>query len=128
MQAMKIISKRPMKKDAIKDSEFLQKTFNLLRKNALVPKGVYHFKTEKEAISLANDTLYGLGAQIYSNNKARARRVASKIDAGTIDINSANHWLACNPFGGFKYSGMGREHGEYGFRELTQVKVIAEEK
>ena len=49
MQAMKIISKRPMKKDAIKDSEFLQKTFNLLRKNALVPKGVYHFKTEKEA-------------------------------------------------------------------------------
>jgi len=89
---------------------------------------VVPFKTEKEAISLANDTLYGLGAQIYSNNKARARRVASKIDAGTIDINSANHWLACNPFGGFKYSGMGREHGEYGFRELTQVKVIAEEK
>lgn len=89
---------------------------------------VVPFQTEGEAVGLANDTSYGLGAQIYSRDKSRALRVASKIEAGTVDINNANHWLACNPFGGYKNSGMGREHGKYGFRELTQVKVVAEEK
>lgn len=86
------------------------------------------FKTENEAIKLANDTTYGLGAQIYSGDKERALRVASKIEAGTIDINKGNHWLPCNPFGGYKNSGMGREHGRYGFQELTQIKVVAIEK
>ena len=89
---------------------------------------VVPFKTEKEAIELANDTIYGLGAQIYSEDKERALRVASKIEAGTIDINKGNHWLPCNPFGGYKNSGMGREHGRYGFQELSQIKVLAVEK
>jgi len=89
---------------------------------------VVPFKTEEEAIRLANDTAYGLGAQIYSENKERALRVAQKIEAGTIDINKANHWLPCNPFGGYKNSGMGREHGRIGFQELIQVKVVAIEK
>jgi acyl-CoA reductase-like NAD-dependent aldehyde dehydrogenase len=89
---------------------------------------VVPFKTEEEAIELANDTVYGLGAQIYSENKERALRVAKKIEAGTIDINKGNHWLPCNPFGGYKNSGMGREHGRIGFQELTQVKVVAIEK
>ena len=86
---------------------------------------VVPFDSEKEAIELANDTSYGLGAQIHTQNKERAARLAGKIDAGTIDINSANHWLACTPFGGYKDSGMGREHGAVGFRELCQIKVIA---
>jgi len=89
---------------------------------------VMPFKTEKEAIKLANDTKYGLGAQIYTKDKKRALRIASKIEAGTIDINEGNHWLPCNPFGGYKESGMGREHGGFGLRELTQIKVIAIEK
>ena len=86
---------------------------------------VISFKTEKEAIELANDTVYGLGAQVYSKNKERALRVASKIDAGCIDINKGNHWLPCNPFGGYKESGMGREHGRIGWQELCQAKVIS---
>ncbi|MDO8620757.1 MAG: aldehyde dehydrogenase [Candidatus Levybacteria bacterium] len=86
------------------------------------------FKTEQEAIELANDTSYGLGAQIYCKDKNRALKMISKIDAGAIDINQGNHWLPCNPFGGYKNSGMGREHGEHGFRELTQLKIIALEK
>lgn len=86
---------------------------------------VMPFENEEEAIKLANDTTYGLGAQIYTKDKKRVERVASKIEAGTIDVNSANHWQACNPFGGYKDSGMGREHGVYGLRELCQLKVLA---
>jgi acyl-CoA reductase-like NAD-dependent aldehyde dehydrogenase len=84
------------------------------------------FKTEEEAIALANDTIYGLSAVVYSADKERARRVAAQIDAGCIDINFGSHWRPCNPFGGYKASGVGREHGRYGFQELCQVKVIAE--
>jgi len=84
------------------------------------------FKTEEEAIELANDTLYGLGSRVYSKDLERARRVASKIEAGTVEINHGSRWLPCNPFGGYKQSGMGREHGIIGFRELCQIKVISE--
>lgn len=86
---------------------------------------VMSFKTEKEAIDLANDTPYGLGSKILSQDKERTQRVASKMEAGTVEINGASHWLSCNPFGGYKNSGMGREHGVLGFRELCQVKVIS---
>jgi len=58
----------------------------------------------------------------------RAQRVASKLEAGTVEINNANHRLSCNPFGGYKKSGMGREHGVVGFRELCQIKVISQQK
>jgi len=55
----------------------------------------------------------------------RAARIASLIKAGNININNGNHWLPCNPFGGYKSSGMGREHGKWGFQELCQIKNIA---
>jgi succinate-semialdehyde dehydrogenase/glutarate-semialdehyde dehydrogenase len=89
---------------------------------------VVSFETEEEAVSLANDTVYGLGAIIFSNDLERAQRVASRIDSGTVEINNASHWLSCNPFGGYKKSGMGREHGVIGFRELCQIKVISMDK
>lgn len=82
------------------------------------------FKTEKEAIDLANDTVYGLGARVMSEDIKRAERVASKIDAGSIAINYEARFLACDPFGGFKNSGIGRERGIHGLQELCQVKVI----
>lgn len=83
------------------------------------------FKTEDEAIELANDTEYGLGAVIFSRDLERAERVAKQINAGAIEINMGNHWVAETPFGGYKNSGMGREHGVIGLRELCQMKVIA---
>ncbi len=86
---------------------------------------VVTFKTEEEAIKLANDTIYGLGSRIISKDIERAKRVALKIEAGTVEINQANRWLPVNPFGGYKKSGMGREHGIVGFRELCQLKVIS---
>ncbi len=86
------------------------------------------FKTEEEAIELANDTRYGLGSIIFTKDKSRAKRVAVQLEAGNVEINSAIHWLPCNPFGGYKDSGMGREHGEIGLQELCQIKLISEEK
>lgn len=86
---------------------------------------VISFATEDEAVKLANDTEYGLGSLVLSKDLTRAKQVASRIQAGCVDINHGNHWFSCNPFGGYKASGMGREHGEIGFRELTQVKVVS---
>jgi succinate-semialdehyde dehydrogenase / glutarate-semialdehyde dehydrogenase len=89
---------------------------------------VVTFKTDEEAVALANDTCYGLGSRVYSKDLERARRVARKIEAGTVEINHGNRWLPCNPFGGYKDSGMGREHGKAGLYELCQIKVISEDK
>ncbi len=89
---------------------------------------VVTFKTEEEAIKLANDTIYGLGSKIFSKDLTRATRIAAQIEAGSVEINQASRWLPCNPFGGYKKSGMGREHGNIGFRELCQIKVVSEEK
>lgn len=86
---------------------------------------IVSFKTEKEAIELANDTIYGLGAKVYSKDVERAVRVAEKIDTGSICVNKGNGWKSCNPFGGCKDSGIGRECGKYGFRELCQLKLIS---
>jgi len=89
---------------------------------------VVKFKSEEEAIELANDTPYGLGSRIFTNDKEKAARVASRIQSGTVEINQGSRWLPCNPFGGYKESGIGREHGVAGFRELCQIKVISEGK
>jgi len=86
------------------------------------------FKDEDEAVKLANDTPYGLGALVFTKDRERAQRVACRIEAGTVEINSAIHWITCNPFGGYKESGMGREHGVLGFQELCRIKVISREK
>lgn len=86
------------------------------------------FEDEVQAIRMANDTRYGLGSIVFSKDKTRAKRVASQLEAGNVEINSAIHWLPCNPFGGYKESGMGREHGEIGLQELCQIKLISEEK
>lgn len=83
------------------------------------------FSTEEEAIALANDTTYGLGAYIYTKDQERAFRVSKHLQAGNISINSANFESPCDPFGGYKKSGIGREHGKQGLRELCSTKVIA---
>lgn len=88
---------------------------------------VVSFKTDEEAIALANDTRYGLGSYLFTNDKAKAQKVASKIQAGMVSVNNVSYLQPCNPFGGYKESGIGREHGKYGFYELTQVKIVSME-
>lgn len=82
------------------------------------------FKTEEEALKLANDTAYGLGAAIFTQNITRAHTLAGEIDAGTVWINSSNDSDIHLPFGGFKMSGIGNELGEYGLQTYTQVKSV----
>lgn len=82
------------------------------------------FNSEEEAIKLANDTCYGLGAYLYSNDIQHMQSIATKLATGMVSINNANYVVPANPFGGYKQSGMGREHGKYGLRELCQIKVV----
>lgn len=86
---------------------------------------IISFTTEEEAVRLGNDTVYGLGAYIFTRDKQKALRIASKLESGMVGINNASYILPSNPFGGYKASGIGREHGEHGFYELCQIKVIS---
>ncbi|WP_228377662.1 aldehyde dehydrogenase family protein [Chryseobacterium gallinarum] len=84
---------------------------------------VITYKTEEEAIAIANDTIYGLHAYVSSSDMERAQRVAAQINAGRVSINTIYH-DALAPFGGFKQSGLGREGGLYGLEEQLEPKVI----
>jgi aldehyde dehydrogenase (NAD+) len=82
------------------------------------------YKSEDEAVSMANDTPYGLAGYVSSGDPERARRVAKRIRAGNVNINgSANERAA--PFGGYKQSGNGREWGRFGLDEFMEVKAVA---
>ncbi|MDE1991384.1 MAG: aldehyde dehydrogenase family protein, partial [Rhizobiaceae bacterium] len=85
---------------------------------------LFTFKDEDEAIALANDTEYGLGATVWSSDPERAERVASKIEAGAVFINDFLRSDPRAPFGGVKGSGFGRELGGLGARELTNAKLV----
>jgi acyl-CoA reductase-like NAD-dependent aldehyde dehydrogenase len=86
---------------------------------------VVSFRTEEEAINLANDTIFGLGGYVYSQDKNRALRVAKKLKTGNVNINGMNYVIPEDPFGGYKKSGIGRTHGKIGMQGLCQIKVIA---
>ncbi|MBO7746768.1 aldehyde dehydrogenase family protein [Paenibacillus sp. MWE-103] len=81
------------------------------------------YKTEEEAIEIANDTIYGLSAYVSSADLARANRVASRIVAGRVLINGLYDEPKA-PFGGFKQSGIGREFGAYGLEAYVEPKTI----
>ena len=87
---------------------------------------IISFASEKEAIKIANNTIYGLSAYIYGRDIKRLHQVAQQIDAGQISINGASYFSDHSPFGGYKLSGIGRNDGKLGFYEATQKKVIAE--
>ncbi|MCK5211730.1 aldehyde dehydrogenase [Candidatus Parcubacteria bacterium] len=86
------------------------------------------FKTYDKAIELANDTRYGLGSYIFTEDKQKFERASSEINTGMVSHNNVIYLKPCNPFGGNKDSGLGREHGKYGFYELCQIKIVAMEK
>jgi aldehyde dehydrogenase (NAD+) len=81
------------------------------------------YRTEDEAVTIANDTPYGLAAYVWSGDNARARRVGSRIRAGQVALNGASGDMQ-TPFGGFKMSGNGREYGEFGLRDFLEVKAV----
>ncbi len=81
------------------------------------------YKDEEEAVTIANDTEYGLGAHVQSSDRDRARKVAARIRAGQVHINYPA-WDGAAAFGGYKRSGNGREYGVYGFEEYLETKSI----
>jgi aldehyde dehydrogenase (NAD+) len=81
------------------------------------------YDNEEDAIAIANDTPYGLQAYVLSSDTARARRVASRIDAGRVLINTLTHEPKA-PFGGFKQSGLGREYGSFGLEAYLEPKAL----
>ncbi|KAK7417756.1 mitochondrial aldehyde dehydrogenase [Neonectria punicea] len=82
------------------------------------------FSSQDEAINLANDTQYGLGSAIFTTNLTRAHRVAKRIEAGMVWINSSNDSDWRIPFGGVKQSGIGRELGEAGLAAYSNIKAV----
>jgi succinate-semialdehyde dehydrogenase/glutarate-semialdehyde dehydrogenase len=85
---------------------------------------VYRVKSEEEAVTLANDTPFGLGSYLVTNDPEQAERVADQIDAGMVYVNIVGADGAELPFGGTKRSGFGRELGRYGADEFVNKKLI----
>ena len=86
------------------------------------------FKTLDEAIKLANDTKYGLGGYVFTESQASFNKLATQLKTGMVQMNNASYVQPPSPFGGCKMSGIGREHGKFGFYELPNVKVVSREK
>jgi len=85
---------------------------------------VYKVSSEEEAVRLANDTPYGLGSYVYTDDSEQALRVADQIEAGMVFINAVGAEGVELPFGGVKASGFGRELGRFGMDEFVNKKLI----
>ena len=86
---------------------------------------VSRFKTEQEAIDLANDTEYGLIAYVYTRDVAKGLRVSEKIEAGMVGLNRGLASDPAAPFGGMKQSGLGREGAHHGIMEFLEAQYVA---
>jgi succinate-semialdehyde dehydrogenase/glutarate-semialdehyde dehydrogenase len=89
---------------------------------------VYRVGSEEEAIELANDTSFGLGSYVFSNDSEQSKRIADSLDTGMVFVNGVGLDGAELPFGGVKRSGFGRELGRYGMEEFVNKKLIRIEK
>ena len=81
-------------------------------------------KDEDEAVRLANDTEYGLGASVWCGNIERAEKLAARLEVGTVAINDMVKSDPRLPFGGVKKSGIGRELSHYGLKEFVNIKSV----
>lgn len=82
------------------------------------------FETDDEAIEMANDTVFGLAAYIFSRDAARIWRAAESLEAGVVGINTGLPSNEVAPFGGIKQSGLGREGSRHGIEEYVELKYL----
>jgi acyl-CoA reductase-like NAD-dependent aldehyde dehydrogenase len=85
---------------------------------------VIPFEDEDEAVRLANESIYGLAGAVWSRNVPRALQIAERLRTGTVWINDYHMINPRYPFGGYKQSGIGREHGTLGYNEYREAKHI----
>jgi succinate-semialdehyde dehydrogenase/glutarate-semialdehyde dehydrogenase len=85
---------------------------------------LFRFKTESEAIRMANDTPFGLAAYFYSRDIGRVWRIAEAIESGMVGINTGIISTEVAPFGGVKESGIGREGSSHGVEEYVEIKYM----
>jgi aldehyde dehydrogenase (NAD+) len=85
---------------------------------------VLPFKNERDLVREANTTIYGLAAAVWTKDVGRAHAVAHAIRAGTVWVNCFNVFDAAAPFGGYKFSGMGRENGKQAIDHYTETKTV----
>jgi aldehyde dehydrogenase (NAD+) len=85
---------------------------------------IIKFKNMDEVIERANRTMYGLAAAVWTRDIGKAHAIANNVRAGTVWVNCYDVFDAAAPFGGFKQSGIGRELGEYGLQQYTEVKTV----
>ncbi len=102
-------------------------TMDIMRDETFGPVlPIQTFKTEAEALKLANDTIFGLTAMVFTRDTARGQRLAQQIMAGTVMVNEVlyTHSIAATPWGGFKQSGYGRTHGRAGLLEMVAPQHV----
>ena len=85
---------------------------------------IIRFKTDEEAVEIANDIAFGLAAGVWTQSIKRAIKISNAIRAGTIWVNTYRAVSYLSPFGGYKKSGLGRENGLEGMREFLQTKSV----
>lgn len=89
---------------------------------------IIEFNTIEQAIEIANDTQYGLGGYVYTPDRKKFDKVVKELKTGMIAWNNLYYLRPCNPFGGYKKSGLGKNNSEIGLKELCDVKVVTYEK
>lgn len=85
---------------------------------------ILKFKDVDEVIQRANATMYGLAAAVWTKDISKAHAIANSVRAGTVWVNCYGVVNGATPFGGFKQSGLGREYGEYGLQQYTEIKTV----
>lgn len=85
---------------------------------------LYKVEGEEEAVELANNSEYGLGASIHTKDLERAERISARLQSGMVAINEPSATFPELPFGGVKRSGIGRELGKYGMDEFVNHKLV----
>jgi len=85
---------------------------------------ILKFKDMDELVDRANNTMYGLAAAVWTRDIGKAHHVANNVRAGTVWVNCFDVFDAAAPFGGFKQSGIGRELGEYGLQQYSEIKTV----
>jgi acyl-CoA reductase-like NAD-dependent aldehyde dehydrogenase len=131
-EGAKLVTGGPEPPDGLERGYFVRPTiFSEVRNDMAIAReeifgpvlAIIPYEDEEDAIRIANDTVYGLAAAVWSGDPERAKRVARLIRTGQVEINGGKYNNLA-PFGGYKQSGHGREYGPFGIEEFLEVKAL----